>query len=116
MSWIAYKYLCPLDPDPWVKIAESSDSDVYYINKKTAYYFQHPYYGSVFTALASKVSMPLGQSSPDYLTSDETYLYVSCSKKKLQMYVRSLQPRNEYIELDDPNPGSVGDGILSVIC
>ena len=114
MSWIAYKYLCPSSVDPWVKIAETTSGQIYYVNKENHWDFQHPYYGNVLTWLLSMVKS-YGMRS-DYMSSEEAYLYVSCARKILQIYAYNLQPEGRYVELKEFNPGSVGEEIISSVC
>ena len=125
-DWAAYKYLCPASKDPWLVIAENIDNERYLVNTETGYTFTSPAYGKVRTWVMLKAGKE-GKSTPAFGNPelswprerheypDLTQVYVSCQKRLMSIY--SLDgPSDKDVTLDDPNPGSIAEGIVKTAC
>lgn len=125
-AWAAYKYLCPTSKDPWLAIAENIDDERYLVNIETGYIFTSPAYGKVKTWVmikskkegASVTKFGRFESSwprDEFDYPDLMQVYVSCQKRLMSIY-KLDGPDDKDVILDDPNPGSIAEGIVQAVC
>ena len=125
-EWAAYKYLCSSSKDPWFVIAEDADNGQYFVNTEASYTFASPAYGKVKTwVMIKEKKKSVGASAygnselawprmgNDYL--DLMQVYVSCQKRLMAIY-KLDGPSDKEVTLDDPNPGSIAEGIVKAAC
>jgi len=125
-EWAAYKYLCPTSNDPWFQVVKNVDGERYFVNTGTGYTFSTALYGKVKTWVMVKAGKSNSQASANassglswpltgYDNPDLMKVYVSCQKRLMSIY--SLDgPRDQDVTLDDPNPGSIAEGIVKSAC
>jgi len=125
-DWAAYKYLCPNSKDPWLAIAENIDDERYLVNTEAGYTFTSPVYGKVRTWVMIKIKKesPPASASGRFESSwpreqfeypDLMQVYVSCQKRLMSIY-KLDGPADKEATLDDPNPGSIAEGIVKAVC
>jgi len=104
---VLLRYFCKT-PSPWLQISASDDGDDYYVNMKAAYRVKLRSYGETFTYVMAKVTK--------YGFSEIRRLYVACKPRKLGIYSLYDAAGDEGITLEEPNPDSVGEGIVNAAC
>lgn len=111
IQWMAYKYLCPSAKDPWALLAESVDDEEYWANTKAGYNFSSKKYGKVLTWVVAKVRAKSLVSFPDMYQ-----VYVSCGTRRLSLYPLMAGVADNKVEIDEPNPRSIGDQVVRLVC
>ena len=107
-------------------IAEDADNGQYFVNTEASYTFASPAYGKVKTwVMIKEKKKSVGASAygnselawprmgNDYL--DLMQVYVSCQKRLMAIY-KLDGPSDKEVILDDPNPGSIAEGIVKAAC
>ena len=113
IQWIAYKYLCPSAKTPWLLLTKDSEGAEFWVNSKAGYSEAMRRYGKVYVYVTAKTEK-IGDIQ---LSPKMSRLYVSCSAKRVGFYeLAGYAPQGNNIELDEPNPGSIGEQMVDIFC
>lgn len=103
-----FRYFCAGSKNPWQFLAANSEDEEYYVNSSAAYRLQLKKYGKTYTWVVAKI----GKYGFDQMLR----LYLACGAKRVGFYSLIDAAGDEGIVLEEPNPGSIGEGIIRDIC
>lgn len=111
-SQVAFRYLCPKTKNPWIEFGETEGllGKKYFLNLNTWTRAKNPKLGIIDHVL---ITHPISNTALD-----STFLYISCSSKKLATHSKysPLSPMSRELVLDEALPESIGSLWLDLIC
>jgi hypothetical protein len=104
-EYVAVRYICRGQPEPWKYLTESASGNKYYYNR----------------GLLSKTSARYGELKKLYIasthvTEKKIVAYASCKRNLIGLFAWADDPGPSGAALDSPDPGSVAEGMLALIC